>query len=257
MLTSVDELKKLLADERTLVIDARSFSAYAKGHIPGAVSLDLFSFHWVDTTPGGIEAFTNHTRLILSMAGANETRRVIVYDDSSGMLAARGVWMLQYMSHPDATMLDGGLCAWKQKNELETEPRAPVVSELKTAPNPTLIAGFGDILAGGGSLALIDARSRDEYTGKLVRAARGGHIHGAQNIDWAGTLDDDGRFLARDRLAGMYDVPRDSRIVTYCQGGYRAAHAYVALKILGYDDVRVYLGSWGEWGNRPELPAES
>lgn len=257
MLTSVEELGEMLSDERTLVIDTRSFTEYSKGHIPSAVSLDVFSFHWVDTTPAGIEAFTNHTRLLLSMIGADETKRVVVYDDRSGMLAARGVWLLQYMSHPDATMLDGGFGAWKKNNDIETEPQAPVPSELKTPPNPTLIAGYGDILASGGSLAIIDARSQDEYSGKLVRAARAGHIPGAKNIDWTGAVGDDGKIVPKDRLAKMYGMPRDSRIVTYCQGGYRAAHAYVALKILGYDDVRVYLGSWGEWGNRPELSVES
>ncbi len=257
MLTSIESLSTAIDDARTLVIDARAFSEYAKGHIPGAVSVDLFSLHWVDTTPAGIDAFTSHMRLVLSMAGVDETRRVVVYDNSSGMLAARGVWLLQYLSHPDATMLDGGMGLWKARGlDVETDLRAPVPSELKTPANPTLIAGYGDILAGGGSLELIDARSADEYSGKVVRAARGGHIPGATNIDWAGTLDSEGRLAGRDELAKAYGITRDARVITYCQGAYRAAHAYVALKVLGYDDVRVYLGSWGEWGNRRELPVE-
>lgn len=258
MLTDVDALAGSLGDGRALVIDARPFAEYAKGHIPGAVSLDLFSLHWVDTTPAGIDAFTSHMRLVLSMAGADESRRVVFYDNASGMLAARGAWLLRYFSHPDATMLDGGLGLWRARgHETETALQAPVPSELRTPANPTLVAGYGDILAGGGSLEIVDARTPDEYSGKTVRAARGGHIPGARNVDWSGTLAEDGRLAGPENLAAAYPIARDARIVTYCQGGYRAAHAFVALKVLGYDDVRVYPGSWGEWGNRPELPVEA
>lgn len=256
VLASVKELYDVIDDERTLIIDARSFSEYAKGHIPGAVSLDFFSFHWVDTTPKGIEAFTEQARLLLSMVGVDEKKHVFVYDDKSGMLAARGVWMLHYLSHPNTVMLDGGLEEWKKSYTLETEPRKPVPSSLRTPPNPTLIAGYADILAGGDLLYIIDSRTPDEYSGKLVRAARAGHIPNAKNINWELGLDKDGKILTNKELSTKYDVPHDARIVTYCQGGYRAAHGYVALKTLGYQDVRVYLGSWGEWGNRPELPVQ-
>ena len=257
MLISVEELAQKITDEKMLIIDARSWSEYAKGHIPGALSLDLFSFHWVDSSPSGIEAFTKHTRLIFSMLGVDESKQVVVYDNTSGMLAVRGVWLLQYLSHPNTRMLDGGLGAWSRSKELETKTNASVPSELRTPENPTLIVGYGDILGGGGSLELIDSRSAEEYSGKLVRSARGGHIQGAQNIDANTTINKDGTLFSKEELAKIYDLPRDARIVTYCQGAYRAAHAYVSLKILGYEDVRVYLGSWGEWANRPELPIKS
>ena len=79
-------------------------------------------------------------------------------------------------------------------------------------------------------------------------------ILASPNSEYAG--DDDGTFKNNDELSKIYDLPKDSEIITYCQGAYRAANTFLALKKLGYEKVRVYLGSWGEWGNRPDLPIE-
>jgi len=106
------------------------------------------------------------------------------------------------------------------------------------------------------SLKIIDARSKEEFEGTTVRAARSGHIPNAINIDWNLNINEDGTFKNNDELTKLYQSQKDSEIVTYCQGAYRAAHAFLTLKKIGFTNVRVYLGSWGEWGNKTELPVQ-
>jgi thiosulfate/3-mercaptopyruvate sulfurtransferase len=97
----------------------------------------------------------------------------------------------------------------------------------------------------------------DEYSGSTIRASRGGRIPTAINIDWNDNLDQSGMFKSYEKLEQMYKkLPKDAEVITYCQGGYRAANTFVILKMLGYKNVRMYLGSWGEWGNRLNLPIE-
>ena len=109
MLLSTLELKKELQNPNLVIIDSRSFKDYSAGHIPGAVNLDLFAYHWFDTTPQGMQIFNEQTKQLFSYVGITEKKKVVFYDDVSGMLAARGVWMLMYFSHKDVYMLDGGL----------------------------------------------------------------------------------------------------------------------------------------------------
>lgn len=100
----------------------------------------------------------------------------------------------------------------------------------------------------------MDARSREEYSGSDVRAVRRGHIPSAMNIDWQINIEN-GTFKSKDKLSRIYSkIPKNSQVITYCQGGYRAANAFVALKMLGNKKVKMYIGSCGEWGNRPDLP---
>ena len=106
---------------------------------------------------------------------------------------------------------------------------------------------------------ILDTRSDGEYCGTLVRAARGGAVPGAVHIEWTRNLSPDGRFKPAAELRKMYEaagVTPDREVITYCHGGYRAAHSYLALRLLGYPKVRNYIGSWKEWGDRTDLPIE-
>jgi thiosulfate/3-mercaptopyruvate sulfurtransferase len=173
------------------------------------------------------------------------------------MLAARGVWMLEYFSHPDVQMLDGGMKKWKKENrpiEKKQNPSQP--SKFSGKINPEIISSYEFILNNIDTLKIIDARSDEEYNGTIVRAAQAGHIPKSINIDWNLNINSDGTFKSADELSKLYQIPKDSAIVTYCQGAYRAANTFLALKKLGFKNVRVYLGSWGEWGNKLDLPVE-
>jgi len=260
MLISTNELNSKLDDENLLIIDTRSWDEYSGGHIPHAVNLDLFAFHWTDTSKEGIKAFNRHMARLLSNVGVSYDKFIVFYDDVSGMLAARGVWLLEYFSHKNVVMLDGGMGKWKKdRYAIEKQPNRYRPTRFRPKINPDVLATYRYVLdnLSNPKVKIMDARTKDEYAGKAVRAARAGHIPNAINVNWKDNLEKDGRFKSSDALAKLYGkIEKSDEIICYCQGGYRAANDYLALKKLGYKNVRVYLGSWYEWGNILDLPVE-
>jgi thiosulfate/3-mercaptopyruvate sulfurtransferase len=257
MLISPTELMKKIEKPDLILVDSRSYKEYSEGHIPGAVNLDFFYYHWSDTSKNGIKAFEKQMENLLSFLGVTKDKTVIFYDEVSGMSAARGVWTLLYFSHVNTFMLDGGFKKWKTLDlPTETKTNGFKPSKFSGKINKEIIAGYEYINKKIGKIKLLDARSKDEYDGVTIRAARKGHIPTAVNIDWILNIKNDGTMKSSEELTKMYNFPKDDEIVTYCQGGYRAANSFLALKILGFKNVKVYLGSWGEWGNKLDLPIE-
>jgi thiosulfate/3-mercaptopyruvate sulfurtransferase len=181
-------------------------------------------------------------------------------DQQSGLRAARAFWFLEYFGHQNVRVLDGGVDAWHRAGlPLSTNPEPPVGVEWQESPRRELLATWRDVVdrLGNPNVLLLDTRTKDEYTGRLVRARRGGAMPDAVHIEWTRNLDDHGAFRPASELRALYEaagVTPDREVVTYCQGAYRAAHSYLALRLLGYPRVRVYLGSWKEWGDRDQTP---
>jgi thiosulfate/3-mercaptopyruvate sulfurtransferase len=245
-----------------LLIDTRPAHEFARGSIAGAVHLDVWGMSLIDTSQAPLRAFTWMVGHLFSLRGVTEERAVVVYEGDSGVRAARVFWFLEYLGHPNARVLDGGVRAWTSSGlPLSSEPPAPVASTWHGTPQAGRVAGWEHVrdVLGRADVAIVDTRSRDEHLGRLLRAKRGGSIPGAVNLEWTENLQANGTFKPADVLRAMYEplgVTSDKSVVTYCQGGYRAAHTYLALRILGYPDVRNYTGSWKEWGDREDLPVE-
>jgi thiosulfate/3-mercaptopyruvate sulfurtransferase len=262
LLVSPVSLRERIGDAGPLVIDLRPAEEYARGALPGAVHLDLYGVSLIDTDPAPMRAFLWIVEHLLASRGVARDREVVVYDDCSGMRAARAWWFLELFGHPAPRLLDGGFNAWvSEGHPVSHEFAVPVAAEWKGTLQEDAVATWRDVHARLGSegSVIVDTRTPEEHQGTMVRAARGGAIPGSVHLEWTQNLDASGRFKPATELRGQYarlGVTPERDVVTYCQGGYRGAHTYLALRLLGYPRVRNYLGSWREWGDRLDLPLE-
>jgi thiosulfate/3-mercaptopyruvate sulfurtransferase len=244
-----------------LVLDTRPAEQFAVGHLPSAVDLDLWGLSLIDTSEAPLRAFMWMIGHLFSLRGVTPDRPVVVYEEDSGMRAARAFWFLDALGHPMPRLLDGGTRAWLEAGfALTTEVRAPTPSTWHGSLDAAKVATWRQVAdrLGAPGVGILDTRSDDEYYGRVARAARGGAIPGAVHLEWTQNLRD-GRFKSPAELQAMYaaaGLRPTQEVVTYCQGGYRAAHGYLALRLAGYPQVRNYTGSWKEWGDRTDLPLE-
>ena len=244
---------------------------YDVGHIPGAVKVDWHA----DLNDPLVRDYIDKTQFaaLLSRLGIGNATTVIFYGDKNNWWATYAFWVFQLFGHTNAKIMDGGRMKWVAEGRPLTRdiPTYPAATYTAQERNDALIRAFrGDVLAHvQASLPLVDVRSPGEYKGELLHMAdypqegamRGGHIPGAKSVPWARAANPDGTFKPAAELRALYEQeqglkPTDD-VIAYCRIGERSSHTWFVLtRLLGYESVRNYDGSWTEWGNGVQLPIE-
>ncbi|MGK5554916.1 sulfurtransferase [Actinomadura kijaniata] len=249
-----------LLDVRWHLAGPPGIESYRKGHLPGAVFVDLDRDVAGPPGPGGrhpLPAATDFERA-MRRAGVRADRPVVVYDDADSTAAARLWWTLRYFGHPRVRVLDGGHRAWTEAGLPETteEPRVePGDFTARPGQLPVLDAEGAAALAGAG--VLLDARAAERYRGETEPVDPvAGHIPGAVNAPTLGNVGVDGRFLPADLLRERFAKLGATDAVdvgAYCGSGVTAAHEILALTLAGVP-AALYVGSWSNWVADPANP---
>ncbi len=245
-------------------------TAYEQGHIDRAVG-----WNWQTQLQDQVRrtlATRDQFEALCSESGITPETSVILYGDNNNWFAAWAFWQFHYYGHKNVRLMNGGRKKWVLENRpLSTEAAAVKRTAYKTKAPDNSIRAFRDqvmsTLAQPEKYNLVDVRSVDEYTGRIIAppgmtetAQRGGHIPGAKNIPWVQAVTQDGSFKSADELRALYQsngVTPNKETIAYCRIGERSSHTWFVLKyLLGYKDVRNYDGSWTEWGNLIEVPIE-
>jgi thiosulfate/3-mercaptopyruvate sulfurtransferase len=190
--------------------------------------------------------------------------RVVVYESSFGMRAARVAWMIEYAGTKNPLLLEGGFRSWQKLGyPIEHKPGKVIQTEFKLHPNPKVLATATNVrsLSESPTGLVLDVRSKGEYDGSESRecCSRSGRVPRAVWFEWTNFLSNEGGFRSRQsitkRLRSM-GLRSDSEIAVYCHRGARAAAAFYALRSMGYNHTRNYVGSWHEWSSKRNLPRE-
>lgn len=244
-------------------------SAYDdEGHIPGAVKLD-----WKDDLQDAVKRdFVDQQQFskLLSDKGISNDDTVVLYGGNNNWFAAYAYWYFKLYGHADVKLLDGGRKRW----ELDARPLVKdAVNRTATSyaaqPLDSNIRAYRDeVIAAIGTKNLVDVRSPDEFSGKILAPAhlpqeqsqRPGHIPGAINVPWSKAANEDGTFKSDEELAKLYataGLDGEKETIAYCRIGERSSHTWFVLQeLLGHKNVKNYDGSWTEYGSLVGAPIE-
>jgi thiosulfate/3-mercaptopyruvate sulfurtransferase len=274
VLISAAELDTLMKSEAVVLIDTRDADTYAAGHIPGAVNLrEVFTFLATSSVEGLKELKSTFAKA-LGAAGLSGKETAVFYEDAlnSGYgQSCRGYYLLTWLGYPKIKVLNGGFSAWKASGlPTSTEAATPAAATFPELPMADVMLTKDDMLAAlGTDTVLLDVRDIDEWIGDSSSpygkdfAPRKGRIPGAKWLEWY-------RFMKPSSMGPMIKSPdevkaecatagisTDDTVYLYCFKGARASNTFLALKQAGFEDVRMYFGSWNEWSRDPALPIET
>jgi len=270
VLVDADWVEAHLGDPGVVLVEVdEDTSAYDKGHIASAVKLD-----WKKDLQDPVrrDFIDKHGfEQLLSDRGISNDDLVILYGGNNNWFAAYAYWYFRLYGHTNIKLLDGGRKKWElDSRDLVTEvPSRPRTSYQAADPDTSIRAFRDEVVAAIGQRNLVDVRSPDEFSGKLLapahlpqeQAQRAGHIPTAKNVPWSKAANDDGTFKSDDDLRKLYgdeaglDFGKDT--IAYCRIGERSAHTWFVLhELLGQPNVKNYDGSWTEYGSLVGVPIE-
>ncbi|HEY9389405.1 MAG TPA: sulfurtransferase [Mycobacteriales bacterium] len=243
-------------------------SAYDKGHLAGAVKLD-----WkADLQDAQRRDFVDKEQFaeLLSARGVSNDDTVVLYGGNNNWFAAYAYWYFKIYGHRDVRLLDGGRKRWELDSRPLTEdlPNRPRTQYVASDPDNSIRAFRDEVLAAIGTQNLVDVRSPDEFSGKLLAPAHvpqeqsqvAGHIPTAINVPWSKAAREDGTFRSDEELRELYQAAGldDSKdTIAYCRIGERSSHTWFVLsELLGHQNVKNYDGSWTEYGSLVGVPVE-
>jgi thiosulfate/3-mercaptopyruvate sulfurtransferase len=258
-----------LDDPKVVFVEVdEDVSAYDKNHIRGAVRVD-----WTKDLQDPVKRdFVDQAAFekLLSSKGISNDDTIVLYGGNNNWFASYAYWYFKLYGHQDVRLLDGGRKKWElDSRQLVTEPSERPGTEYQAQPVRTDIRAFRDeVVAAIGKQNLVDVRSPDEFSGKLLAPAhlpqeqsqKAGHVPTAVNIPWSKAANEDGTFRSDDELKKLYteagvDFAKDS--IAYCRIGERSAHTWFVLhELLGQANVKNYDGSWTEYGALVGVPIE-
>jgi thiosulfate/3-mercaptopyruvate sulfurtransferase len=270
VLVSTDWVAQHAGDAKVRVVEVDvDTAAYDEGHIQNAVGW-AWNTQLCDTVRRDIIPKDQFEKLMADSGIGNDTT-VVLYGDNNNWFAAWALWQLKIYGHKDVRLMNGGRKKWIAEGRELTKaaPKVAKASYKASGPDYSIRSFLPEVqkATGSKSVELVDVRSPDEFTGKILAppglpetCQRGGHIPGASSIPWAKACNDDGTFKNYDELKSLYEaagISGKKPVIAYCRIGERSSHSWFVLKyLLGLKDVTNYDGSWTEWGNLVGAPVE-
>ncbi len=259
-------------DRPITIIDFRTKEAYDTGHLPGAINLYRNDFQDTTLPFNGMRSSRTKVAERLGKEGVTEKNTLIVYDDKGSSDASRLWWLMHLYNFEEVYLLDGGIEHWvnmggnlsKNKPEL-----SPATFQFTDEPDKPLIITKESLLksisSDVSSVFLVDARTKEEYEGRKLKAGakKAGRISKSINIDWAEAVDYGNTYTFKpldelEKIYGRIGASKEDTIIVYCHTGVRSSHTtFVLTQLLNYQNVLNYDGSWVEWSYDDSLPFET
>ncbi|CAM3415136.1 sulfurtransferase [Rouxiella silvae] len=267
LIEAADLLARMKAGEKFITVDVRDKALWQQRTLPGAYHLNVYDYFIPDSTEFGIQQMANAFQHAWQQLKLSDGVTPVFFEQQVGMRSPRGAWFAQFARIQEVYILNGGLDAWLSAGgELLPGNGYSATVDLdftdvacRKKGDGLLVATRDEVInAQAKGATLIDARRPSEFYGEFAHdcCPRAGRIPGAVLLFWEDVLQNGAIIDAASlrQLAGLVGLSPQRRLIIYCHRGARAATVYAALKVAGYENLAIYVGSWHEWAEHSELP---